>query len=107
MNKAMALLIAGGALAVMMLAAIGPTAAQSGRYVQLAGQVQWIAGQKLMLLTDGGGGVDVDIARVPLDQYRTLTQGDRVIVGGVVSPDNRRVFANVIARDTRWDYQGP
>ena len=106
MNKAMALLFAGGALAVVLLAAIGPTAAQSGRYVQLAGQVQWIAGQKLMLLTDGGG-VDVDIARVPLDQYRTLTQGDRVIVGGVVSPDNRRVFANVVARDNRWDYQGP
>ena len=75
--------------------------------MQLAGQVQWIAGQKLMLITDGGGGVDVDIARVPLDQYRTLTQGDRVIVGGTVSPDNRRVSRNVVARDHRWDYQGP
>jgi hypothetical protein len=106
MNKIMAMLVAGGTIAVVLLTAIGPTAAQ-GRYVQLAGQVQWIAGQKLMLLTDGGGGVDVDIARVPLDQYRTLTQGDRVIVGGTVSPDNRRVFANVVARDNRWDYQGP
>ena len=107
MNKALAMLVAGGALAVVLLTAIGPSAAQSGRYVQLAGQVQWIAGQKLMLLTDGGGGVDIDIARVPLDQYRTLTQGDRVIVGGIVSPDNRRVFANVVARDNRWDNQGP
>jgi hypothetical protein len=105
MRKTLARLLAIAALAAV-LGALGPAAAQ-GPFVQLPGRVQWIAGQKLMLLLDNGRGIDVDIAQVPLDQYRTLTQGDRVIVAGTVSADNRRVFAASIARDDRYGVQGP
>jgi hypothetical protein len=75
--------------------------------VELDGRVQWIAGQKLMLLLNGGGGVDVDITRVPLDQYRMLTQGDPVVVVGTVSRDNRRVFASAVMRGNRSGDQSP
>ena len=60
-----------------------------------------------MLLLNGGGGVDVDITRVPLDQYRMLTQGDPVVVVGTVSRDNRRVFASAVMRGNRSGDQSP
>ena len=97
-------------LAICMLAftLVGmPLPAAGQANVQLDGRVQWIAGQKLMLLLDNGGGVDVDIARVPLDQYRMLTQGDPVVVVGTVSRDNRKVFASAIMRGNRWTDQSP
>jgi hypothetical protein len=105
MNKTITTFLAGGALALTLVGAPAPAAAQ--RYVQLDGRVQWIAGQKLMLLLSNGGGIDVDIAQVPLDQYRTLTQGDPVVVVGTVSRNNRRVFASAVMRDNRWEAQSP
>ena len=81
--------------------AVTPAEAQQ-RIVQLEGRVQWIAGQKLFLLPDMGRGVDIDISEVPLDEYRTLSQGDWVIVGGVVSSDNRKVYGTWVRRDARW-----
>ncbi len=104
MNRSLAALLIGSAL--VLVAALTPAAAQ-GRFVQLDGQVQWIAGQKLMLLLTSGGGVDVDIARVPLDQYRTLTQGDPVVVIGTVSQDNRKVYATSVRRGSLWNDQSP
>jgi hypothetical protein len=39
------------------------------RYVRLTGWVQWIAGEKVMLVLDNGsGGVPVDLTHVPLDE---------------------------------------
>jgi hypothetical protein len=105
MNKTISAFLAGGALALTLVGEPAPAAAQ--RYVQLDGRVQWIAGQKLMLMLNGGGGVDVDIAQVPLDQYRNLTQGDPVVVVGTVSRDNRKVFASGVMRDNRWADQSP
>ena len=89
-------------LSLAFLGALTPAEAQK-RNVQLEGRVQWIAGQKLFLLPDVGGGIDIDISQVRLDEYRTLTQGDRVIVGGVVSSDNRKVYRAWVRRDARWD----
>jgi hypothetical protein len=80
-----------------------PAPAAARRYVQLDGRVQWIAGQKLMLLLNNGGGINIDIAQVPFDQYWTLTQGDPVVVVGTVSRDNRSVFASAVMRDNRWE----
>ena len=78
--------------------AFSPALAQP-HYVRLTGWVQWIAGEKLMLVLDDGSGiVPVDLARVPLDEYRTLSQRDQVMVTGVVSEDNRGVFGASITR---------
>ena len=105
MNKVIIAFVAIGTLAFTLVGAPQPTAGQT--YVELDGRVQWIAGQKLMLLLNGGGGVDVDITRVPLDQYRMLTQGDPVAVVGTVSRDNRRVFASAVMRGNRSGDQSP
>ena len=105
MNKTISALLAGGTLALTLVGEPSPAAAQ--RYVQLDGRVQWIAGQKLMLMLSSGGGVDVDITQVPLDQYRTLSQGDPVMVVGTVSRDNRKVFASTVMRGNRWGDQSP
>ena len=105
MNKAITAFLAIGTLAFTHVGAPQPTVGQT--YVELDGRVQWIAGQKLMLLLNSGGGVDVDITRVPLDQYRMLTQGDPVVVVGTVSRDNRRVFASAVMRVNRSGDQSP
>jgi hypothetical protein len=105
MNKVIIALFAIGTLAFTHVGA--PPLASAQTYVELDGRVQWIAGQKLMLLRNGGGGVDVDITQVPLDQYRMLSQGDPVVVVGTVSRDNRRVFASAVIRGNRSGEQSP
>lgn len=105
MNKAIIAFLAIGTLAFTLVGA--PLNASGQAYVELDGRVQWISGQKLMLLRNGGGGVDVDITQVPLDQYRMLSQGDPVVVLGTVSRDNRRVFASAVLRGNRAGDQSP
>jgi hypothetical protein len=105
MNKVITAFLAIGTLAFTLVGA--PLDAAGQTYVELDGRVQWIAGQKLMLLRNGGGGVDVDITQVPLDQYRMLSQGDPVVVVGTVSRDNRRVFASAVMRGNRSGDQSP
>ena len=99
MKTIVLILIAGISIAILGPAATAPA---QGRYIQLAGEVQWIAGQKLWLLPDGSTGVDIDLAQVPLDQYRGLKQPDRVIVSGLVARDNRKVYAMSIRRDDSY-----
>src|SRR5262245_62940006 len=82
---------------VALLWAASPAWAQ-GRLVRLDGSVQWIAGERMMLMLDSGPSVAVELSQVPQDQYRALAQRDRVIVEGTVSSDNRRVFARSIMR---------
>ena len=79
---------------VMLLAA--PAVAQQ-EDVLLSGRVQWIAGQKMLLLPRSGGvPVNIDLVQVPLEQYAGLTQGSRVRVDGVISNDGRRVVATSV-----------
>jgi hypothetical protein len=87
------------AAVLALFGAASPVWAQ-GRLVRLDGLVQWIAGDKMMLILDNGRSVAVELAQVPQDQYRALTQRDRVTVEGTVSPDNRRVFARAVIRDS-------
>jgi hypothetical protein len=95
------------AAGLIVALAVAPALAQP-HFVRLSGWVQWIAGQKLMLvLNDGSGVVPVDLARVPLDEYRTLTQRDQVVVRGVVSEDNRGVFGASITRIPDWEFWEP
>jgi len=77
--------------------AFAPALAQA-RQVQLTGWVQWIAANKLMLVLDSGLGVPVDLTRVPLDQYQTLSQRDQIGVIGVASDDNRGVIGASVIR---------
>jgi hypothetical protein len=83
--------------------AFAPAAMAQPRYVRLTGWVQWVAGEKLMLvLNNGSGSVPVDLRRVPLDEYRTLAQRDQVMVTGVVSEDNRGIAGASVRRMRDW-----
>jgi hypothetical protein len=103
--------LAGTAAWLVVALAFASAAMAQPRYVRLTGWVQWIAGEKLMLVLDNDfGSVPVDLRRVPLDEYRTLTQRDQVIVIGVVSEDNRGIAGTSVRRMPdwySWDEQGP
>ena len=90
-------------LSVLALSAV--TVSAQGRPVRVDGVVQWIAGDKLMLILDGGQSIPVELRQVPQDQYLTLRQQDRITVWGTVRPDNRHVFATAITRF--HDFQSP
>ena len=108
--KQMLRLLPGLVAGLIVALAFSPALAQP-HYVRLTGWVQWIAGEKLMLVLDNDfGSVPVDLRRVPLDEYRTLTQRDQVIVIGVVSEDNRGIAGTSVRRMPdwySWDEQGP
>ena len=90
-----------GVLASVVLAVISAAGAQE-QEMRLEGRVQWIAGEKMMLIPDSGAPpVEVDIKQVPLDDYRTLTEGDSVVVSGVVSPDGRKLIARSVSPAAR------
>ena len=50
------------------------------------GYVQWIAGSKLMLLTDSGAQVALDISELDQRAYQALEQGEGITVAGVIKP---------------------
>ena len=82
------------ALAAVMVLGLGGSAYSQERYLRLEGHVQWINGQTMILATNTGGigsyvpqalwSVRVDLTDVPQDEYATVTQGDFVIVTGVL-----------------------
>jgi cold shock CspA family protein len=81
---------------LVLFGVVAPGAAQD-KVVRLQGRVQWIAGEKMMLIPDTGGlPIEIDIKQVPQDDYRTLAEGDPVAVSGVVSPDGRKLIATSI-----------
>jgi hypothetical protein len=88
-------LIATLALSLAVLSVASPGETQQ-RQVQMDGRVQWIAGQTLMLILDGGRTVNVDLSGVPLDDYTKLRERDRVVVHGVLADDNRQVIATAV-----------
>jgi hypothetical protein len=70
--------------------------AQEARVV---GQVQWIAGNRMQVLTEDGTSFAIDLTEADQESYRALRLGDWVVVDGVVSPDRRRIVAREIWRD--------
>jgi hypothetical protein len=79
-----------------LMAAVAPGAAQ-GQFIRVVGRVQWIAAEKMMLIPDSGDlPIEIDITQAPQSDYQTLTEGDQVVVSGVVSPDGRKVIASSI-----------
>ena len=81
---------------LLILGAVAPVAAQDV-VIRLDGRVQWIAGEKMMLIPDGGAPpVEIDIKQVPQDNYQALKEGDPVVVSGVVSRDGRKLIATSV-----------
>ena len=91
--------IAGGLLAA-------PLAAEAQRLLVYGGRVQWIAGSTLILATDDGWSIKVDLTRVPQSDYSGLGPRDRIIVSGTLSQDGNYVLGLSIER-ARMDYQSP
>jgi hypothetical protein len=83
-----------------------PLAAEAQRLLLYEGRVQWIAGSTLVLATDDGWSLRVDLTRVPQSDYSGLGQGDRIIVSGTLSQDGNYVRGLSIER-VRSDYQAP
>jgi hypothetical protein len=80
-------------------------AAARDRVVRLDGRVQWVASQTMVVSLDTGGNVNVDLVRVPQDQYATLSPNERVTVIGVITDRSRRVIGTSIMRGS--DSQAP
>ena len=76
-------------------------AAADEQVVRVDGLVQWIGGGQMVVQSDTGASVGVDLASVPQDEYANLGVRDRVAVVGMVSPDGRRVIGTSIMRSVR------
>ncbi len=77
------------------------TAAAEVQVVPIDGLVQWIGGGQMIVQSDTGASVGVDLTSVPQDEYANLGVRDRGAVIGMVSPDGRRVIGTSIMRSVR------
>jgi hypothetical protein len=91
--------IAGGLLTA-------PLAAEAQSLLRYEGRVQWIASSTLILATDDGWSIRVDLTRVPQGDYAGLVPRDRIIVSGTLSQDGNYVLGLSIER-VRLNYQAP
>jgi len=71
------------------------TTLDAQEHVRIDGQVQWIGGTRLQVMT-GGGSIAVDLRQSDQAAHRGLRTGERVIVDGVVADDRRSVVAREI-----------
>jgi len=92
-------LVAGGLL-------VAPLAAEAQRLLYYEGTVQWIAGSTMVIATDDGWSLRIDLTRIPLSEYSGLGLRDRIIVTGLLSADGNYLIGRSIQR-TRLDYQAP
>jgi hypothetical protein len=84
-----------------------PLAAEGQRPLFYEGRVQWIAGSTLILMTDDGWSLRVDLTRVAQsDYYSGVGPRDRIIVSGRLSPDGNYLLGLSIER-VRSDYESP
>ncbi len=77
------------ALALLSVLSVGASAADAPVHFQA--RVLWIAGQTLMVATDDGQSISVDLTHVPQDQYQRLASNDRVVVTGAIPTERNRV----------------
>ena len=90
-------------IAAGLLAA--PLAAEAQGLVYYEGRVQWVAGSTLILMTDEGWSIRVDLTRVGQSEYQGLGSRARIIVGGMVSQDGNYLVGLTI-RQVRTDFPG-
>jgi hypothetical protein len=83
-----------------------PLAAEAQRLLLYEGRVQWIAGSALILMTDDGWSLRVDLTRVAQSDYSGLGPRDRIIVRGTLSQDGNYLLGLSIER-VRLEYQSP
>jgi hypothetical protein len=95
--------VASGLALVLWLAAL----ATGQQRVQLHGQVQWISGTQMVLMTDDGLSVAVDLLGVDQASYEGLTNGNWVTVVGEVARDRSRVIAREVRPDPPAGPTGP
>jgi len=81
-------------------------AAEAQRLLLYEGRVQWIAGSPLILMTNDGRSLRVDLTRASQSDYSGLRLRDRVIVGGTLSQDGNYMLGLSIER-VRLEYQSP
>jgi hypothetical protein len=86
---------------VLSVTTLPVPAAADEQVVRVDGLVQWIGGGQLIVQSDSGASVGVDLTSVPQDEYAGLGVRDRVAVIGMVSPDGRRVIGTSILRSVR------
>ena len=82
---------------LLLLSSPGLLAAQDTAPVRVEGRVVWRAGQTAVIAPDGSPSVNVDLSRVPQDQYGSLKEGD---VDGmlIISPKLLTTFPALILR---------
>src|SRR5713101_6253663 len=102
----MRLRAAGLPLLFVLVLLAAPLAAEAQRPQLYEGRVQWIAGSTLILMTDEGWSLRVDLTRVPQSDYSGVGPRDRIIVNGTLSQDGNYVLGLSIER-VRSDYQSP
>jgi len=87
-----------------MLLVLAPRALEAQALVRVIGQVQWIAGARMQVITDGGASINIDLVQADQSSYQGLRNGDWVVIDGVVSSDGRRIIAPEIWRDSGRGY---
>jgi len=85
-------------VSLLLLTNVVPGAAQDAAPVRVEGRVVWSSGQKAVIAPDGSPSVNVDLSRVPQDQYGVLRQGDRVVITGALPNERNRVIAATVER---------
>src|SRR5574341_1387383 len=95
------------AACLLLLGSLAPIV-EAAPPVRVGGRVQWIAGDKMVLIPDSGRiPFTVDLTRVPVDQYVALKQGDGVVVDGVLSANGRSVLATAVMAAGGWGERVP
>lgn len=83
-----------------MLLVLTPGALEAQAPVRIIGQIQWIAGARMQVMTERGESIATDLMQADQSSYQGLRNGDWVVIDGVVSSDGRRIIAQVIWRDS-------
>jgi hypothetical protein len=82
------------AVALALSTAIPGRVAAGGAAVRFPGRVSWVAAQTMVVATDDGVALTVDLTEVPQDEYQRLASGDRVLVTGVLG--RNRILATTV-----------
>ena len=77
-------------LVSLLIVLISPIAALAQTRVRFHAYVQWIAGSKMVVVTDYGASVTLDLTAADLSSYRGLMGGDGVTVVAMVRRPTRR-----------------
>jgi hypothetical protein len=83
---------------LLVLSSAVPAVGQDAAPVRVEGRVVWSSGQTAVIAPDAAPSVNVDLSRVPQDQYGALRQGDRVIVTGAPPNERNRIVAATVER---------